>query len=474
MIGFGEVMLDFLLAEISAVRLERPENPFKIMPPFGRYDGGRRDGIVVPAILRKHIGRGSAQPPGQGRAVRFPRGNVRPQRQQPFKQREGSVRLLRGGIFCKEDPAVRCKLRIMAAAAYRGHNRNVQNGHAPIVAAGGRVFHEIDIRALVDQVVRNLKIVRFYRDLQRRLAVVLFRRLFRGAVNKLRLLFDEPPDLFKIAASYGFESNLHFTIPRVCIIQSAQPTVPGRGARWNASRRARRFGLYGSGGLRPALFAAAVGVKSVAGRRHAIFTAVRFGDTQLRCELLLAGIRHVKGRRYAVLPPRRRPVRVSARGFHKYNRAASFPSQAFATHKGGGMPSSRRRPVRVSARGLGDTQPRCKIPSAGIRHAKGWRHAVLPPRRRTVRASARGFHKYNRAASFPSQAFAAHKRAACDFHHSAVWGYATALQASARMPSSRRASFYIRSSTIRTIFSAPSRGMQACCASSIRAAALPS
>lgn len=174
MIGLGEVMLDFLLAEISAVRLERPENPFKIMPPFGRYDGGRRDGIVVPAILRKHIGRGSAQPPGQGRAVSFPRGNVRPQRQQPFEQREGSVRLLRGGIFCKEDPAVRCKLRIMAAAAYRGHNRNVQNGHAPIVAAGGRVFHEIDIRALVDQVVRNLKIVRFYRDLQRRLAVVLF------------------------------------------------------------------------------------------------------------------------------------------------------------------------------------------------------------------------------------------------------------------------------------------------------------
>lgn len=46
MIGLGEVMLDFLLAEISAVRLERPENPFKIMPPFGRYDGGRRDGIV--------------------------------------------------------------------------------------------------------------------------------------------------------------------------------------------------------------------------------------------------------------------------------------------------------------------------------------------------------------------------------------------------------------------------------------------
>ena len=94
----------------------------------------------------------------------------------------------------------------------------------------------------------------------------------------------------------------------------------------------------------------------------------------------------------ACRPPAADPARASARGFHKYNRAASFPSQAFATHKSGGMPSSRRAAdlsARQRAVSINITALQASARRRSLR-IRGWRHAVLPPRRRPrPRVSAR-------------------------------------------------------------------------------------
>lgn len=137
--------------------------------------------------------------------MRFAGGNIGPHFKQSPKECEGGIRFFFRGVLRKEYLIVRCKLRIMAAATDRNHNRKMQDGHAPIIAACSRIPHKIDVRAMVDQIISDFKPMQLYGNLKRRLPIILLWRLFCNAIYQFGLSLDQMPYLVYISFPDGFE-----------------------------------------------------------------------------------------------------------------------------------------------------------------------------------------------------------------------------------------------------------------------------